>query len=245
MRTWIIAALLTFVLVAPSAWAAPAHVQSPSAATAFSGMTIALAYGSNVTAGSLLVCYIYASHGISSVADSRSQTFSSAINLTDGATYSRAIFYYANTTAGADTVTVTFAGSITYASLQCSEYSGVATSSPLDQTTSNSQTDPGTATDAITSGNVTTTTNGQLIVGWTSAIVVAVGTVSAGTNYTGRQNVFGDTLFEDRVQTTAGSIAATFTTNHATSDYITLISTFKEAVAASSARRGTLLGVGQ
>lgn len=244
MRTWIIAALLTFVLVAPSAWAAPAHVQSPAAATVFSGTTIALAYGSNVTAGSLLTCWVYANHGVSGVADSLTQTFSSAVSVTDGATYTLANYYFLNTAGGADTVTVTFAGTVTYASLQCAEYSGVATSAALDQATSNSQTDPGTATDAITSGNVTTTTNGQLILGWTSALAVGAGTVSAGTSYTGRQNVFGDTLFEDRVQTTAGSIAATFTTNHATSDYITLISTFKEAVAASSARRGTLLGVG-
>ena len=244
MRTWISIALLASVLVAPSTWAAPAHVQSPAAATAFSGTTIALAYGSNVTAGSLLTCWVYANHGVSGVADSRSQTFTSAVSVTDGATYTLANYYFLNTTAGADTVTVTFAGAITYASLQCAEYSGVATSAALDQATSNSQTDPGTATDAITSGNVTTTTNGQLILGWTSALVVGAGTVSAGTSYTGRINVFGDTLFEDRVQASAGSIAATFTTNHATSDYITLISTFKEAVAASSARRGTLLGVG-
>ena len=244
MRTWISIALLAFVLVSPSAWAAPAYVQSPAAATVFSGTTIALAYGSDVTAGSLLSCWIYANHGISGVADSRSQTFSPAVNVTDGATYSLANYYFLNTAGGADTVTVTFAGAVTYASLQCAEYSGVATSAALDQATSNSQTDPGTAANAITSGNVTTTTNGQLILGWTSALVVGAGTVSAGTSYTGRINVFGDTLFEDRVQASAGSIAATFTTNHATSDYITLISTFKEAVAASSARRGTLLGVG-
>lgn len=224
-------------------WAAPAHVQSPTPATAFSGTTIALAYGSNVTAGNLLVCYIYASHGISGVADSRSQTFTSAVNVTDNATYSLAIFYYPNTTGGADTVTVTFLGAITYASLQCSEYSGVATSSPLDQTTSNSQTDPGTATDAVTSGNVTTTTNGQLILGWTVA-VDGTSTVSAGTSYTGRTNVFGDTIHEDLVQTSAGSIAATFTTNSATADYITLIATFKEAIAATCKGALLLRGIG-
>lgn len=242
MKFSISSLLLAVLLFASPSWAAPAHVQSPTAATAFSGTSINLAYGSNVTAGNLLVCYIYANHGISGVADSRSQTFSSAVNVTDGATYSIAIFYYANTTGGADTVTVTFAGAITYASLQCSEYSGVATSSPLDKFASNSQTDPGTASNAITSGNVTTTTNGQLIVGWTTALVVGAGTVSAGTGYTGRTNVFNDTLHEDQVQTSAGSIAATFTTNHATSDYITLIATFK-APAAVSGQRGLLLGV--
>lgn len=236
MRTLMLAFVIGWTLLfAPSAWSAPAHVQSPAAATVFSGTTIALAYGSNVTAGSLLTCWIYANNGISGVADSRSQTFSSAINVTDGATYSLANYYFPNTTAGADTVTVTFVGAVTYASLQCAEYSGLASSSPLDQTTSNSQTDPGTASNAITSGNVTTTTDGQLILGWTSALVVGAGTVSAGTGYTGRSNVFGDTLFEDQVQTSAGTIAATFTTNHATSDYITLITTFKvPAVSAPS-----------
>lgn len=244
MRTWIIAALLAFVLVAPSAWAAPAHVQSPTPATVFSGTTIALAYGSNVTAGSLLSCWIYGNHGISGVADSRSQTFSSAVNVTDGATFSLANYYFLNTTAGADTVTVTFAGAVTYASLQCAEYSGVATSAALDQATSNSQTDPGTATNAITSGNVTTTTNGQLILGWTSALVVGAGTVSAGSGFTGRTNVFGDTIFEDQVQGSAGLIATTFTTNLATADHVTLISTFKAAAAGSSSPRRPLLGVG-
>lgn len=228
-----------------SAWAAPAFVQAPAAATVFSGTTVALAYGSNVTAGSLLSCWIYANHGISGVADSRSQTFTSAVNVTDGATYSLANYYFLNTTAGADTVTVTFAGAVTYASLQCAEYSGVATSSALDQATSNSQTDPGTGANAITSGNVTTTTAGQLILGWTSALVVGAGTVSAGTGYTGRINVFGDTLFEDQVQGSAGSIAATFTTNLSTADHITLISTFKATGGAvATPRRRMMMGVG-
>lgn len=244
MRMRLFIALLVWVWSA-SAWAAPAHVQSPAAATAFSGTSIALPFGSNVTAGSLLVCHIYANHGISSVADSLAQTFSSAVNVTDGATFSIATFYVPNSAAGADTVTVTFAGTIAYASLQCAEYSGVATSSPLDQAVSQNQTDPGTGTDAVTSGNVTTTTDGQLIVGWSTALVVGAGTLTAGTGYTGRTNVFNDTLHEDRVQTTAGSIAATFTSNSATSDFVTQIATFKAAAAPSGCGgRLMLLGVG-
>lgn len=220
----------------------PTYVQAPAATTVSSGTTIALAYDSNVTAGSLLVAFVYANHGISGVADSRSQTWSSAVNVTDGATYSLATYYFHNTTAGANTVTVTFAGAVTYASLQIAEYSGVATSSPLDKTASNSQTAPGTGTDAITSGSVTTTTDGQLILGWTTALTVGAGTVSAGTGFTGRINVFGDTLFEDRVQSSAGSVSATFTGTNATSDYITLVSTYKAATAAIT--RLPLLGVG-
>lgn len=235
-------ALLWLLLFASQVWAAPAHVQSPTPATVFSGTTIAQAFGSNVTAGSLLTCHVYANHGISTVADSLTQTFTSAVNVTDGATFSLATFYFANSAAGADTVTVTFAGAVTYASLQCAEYSGVATSSPLDQFTSNNQTTPGTGSNAITSGNVTTTTNGQLIVGWTTAFTVGAGTVSAGTGYTGRTNVFGDTIFEDQVQASAGVIAATFTTTSATSNYLTIITTYK-APAASTPRRGTLVGV--
>ena len=223
-------------------WAAPAHVQSPTAVTGSSGTTLAIAYGSNVTAGNLLVCHIYANHGISGVADSRSQTFTSAVNVTDGATYSLATFYYANTTGGADTVTVTFAGAITYASLQCSEYSGVATSSPLDKFASNSQTTPGTGANAVTSGSVTTTTDGQLIVGWSTALTVGAGTTSAGTGFTGRTNVFGDTLCEDQVQTSAGAIAATFTSTSATSNFITLITTYKAPAATGPSYGARLRG---
>lgn len=242
---WRIILLSLIVVWVSPTWAAPAFVQAPTPATVFSGTTIALAYGSNVTAGSLLSCWIYANNGISGVADSRSQTFSSAINVTDGATYSLANYYFPNTTGGADTVTVTFSGAVTYASLQCAEYSGVATASPLDKTASNNQTDVGTAANAITSGSVTTATAGQLILGWTSALVVGAGTVSAGTGYAGRTNVFGDTIFEDQVQGSAGAIAATFTTTLATADHITLISTFKAASAdGSTPRRRMLLGAG-
>lgn len=222
----------------------PAHVQSTSS-TAFSGTSIALAYGSNVTAGSLLVCHVYANHGVTGIADSRTQTWSSAVSVTDNATYTLATYYFPNTTAGANTVTVTFAGTITYASLQIAEYSGCATSTPLDKFASNSQTDPGTGTNAVTSGSVTTVTDGQLIVGWTSALVAGGSTVSAGTGFTGRTNIFGDTLHEDQVQTSAGAIAATFTTTSATADFITLIATFKAASVSTPAHHMLLLGVGQ
>jgi hypothetical protein len=246
MKKSISAWAFLFVFVwCSSAWAAPAHVQSPTPVTASSGTTIAIPFASNVTAGGLLVCYIYANHGISTVADSRSQTFTAAVNVTDNATYSLAIFYYANTTAGADTVTVTFAGAITYASLQCSEYSGVATSSPLDKFASNSQTDPGTGANAVTSGSVTTVTDGQLIVGWSTALIVGTETISAGTGFSGRTNVFGDTLHEDQVQSTAGAIAATFTNSLATADNITLIATFQASAPAPSCKGSlALLGIG-
>jgi hypothetical protein len=68
--------------------------------------------------------------------------------------------------------------------------------------------------------------------------------VSAGTGFTGRVNVFGDTLFEDQVQGTAGAIAATFTGTNAASNYITLISTYKELAASTTPNRLMLLGVG-
>lgn len=67
-----------------------AYVQAPAAATVFSGTTIALAFGSNVTAGSMLCAHVYGNHGISGIADSRSQTYTSAVNVTDGATFSAA-----------------------------------------------------------------------------------------------------------------------------------------------------------
>ena len=238
----LLACTLICWLVPLLSWAAPTHVQSPTPVTASFGSTVAIPFASNVTAGNHLTCHINANHGISTVTDSLGQSFSSAVNVTDGATYSLATFYKENTAGGANTVTATFAGTITYASIQCSERSGVATSGSLDKFASNSQTTPGTGANAVTSGNVTTTTDGQLIVGWSTALTVGAGTTSAGTGFTPRTNVFGDTLIEDQVQASAGSIAATFTTTSATSNFITLITTFKAPAAAAPSYGARLRG---
>lgn len=93
------------------------------------------------------------------------------------------------------------------------EYSG--SSGTVNVHTKNRQASPGTATDAITTGAVTTTVNGCMIVGC-AIDLTNTNTPNPGTSYTSRDTLFnaGDQdcqIVEDQLQTSAGSIAATFT----------------------------------
>ena len=79
-----------------------------------------------------------------------------------------AILYAPNIRAGANTVTVTFGVSGGYRRIVVGEYSGVATTSPLDVTAHNHAAGT-TAANGVTSTAATTTVNGDLIFGvpWT------------------------------------------------------------------------------
>lgn len=113
------------------------------------------------------------------------------------------------------------------------DYSGVMTSNPIDGHTIQEQLTPGTGTDAISSGNITTTANGDLIFGGVTDFTGATNTYTQGTNYTLRSNASASTLAtaaEDRIQSSAGSIAATFT--QSTADHtVTIVMAFKAAIA--------------
>lgn len=220
-----------------------AYVQSANG-QAFSGTTVAATFGSNVTAGNLIVITLYANKGLTSIADTLTHTYSTATANTDGSTYVFGCYYVANISGGANTVTATLTAAHTFALMTVQEYSGAATSSPLDQATFAFQATPGTGANAITTGNVTTTTDGQLIFGAAGSTEANTATVSAGTNYTIRQNPLSDNPSEDRIQTTAAATAVTFTTTDTTASYHSLVATFKAAAAAATPRRFLLLGVG-
>lgn len=118
---------------------------------------------------------------------------------------SLAIFYAENIKSGTNTVRVAASQSATlrFAVL---EYSGVATANSLDVTASAQ----GTST-APTTGPLTTTSNGDLLLG---AIMTAnPATVTAGSGYTRRVSVPANPsskfAVEDLVQTTVGSAAVT------------------------------------
>lgn len=232
---------LLMVLLPALSGAAPAFVQSNSNSAA-SGTTVATAYSSNVTAGGLLVACIFSDVGVTSVAGSiGGQTFSTVSANTDGATYTFGMYYFPNTTAGADTITATLSGATGYTHLIIGEWSGVDTASPLDKFANQFQTAPGTGANAVTSGNVTTTTDGQLIIGCGNSMTYAANQLTAGTGFTIRQTHFSDNPMEDRIQTSAGSIAATFTSNSATNNYNPIIGTFKAAAAAGAPYFGAKL----
>jgi hypothetical protein len=207
---------------------APAIAQSGAAST-----TITNTFGSNVAAGNLLVAFCTAQTGFT-------HTYSSTggptwvklaqFSETGGSGGDISIGYCANAPAGATTVTVTFSGSAATRGLVIAEYSGAAISGVLDQNT--------TGLEIVTSATPTdtamvTTANGDLIV---SCLIFrnATAPASAGSGFSAIAidgSLISDFGAEDRIQATAGSIAATFTLANGTANSGIMSAAFKQAVA--------------
>jgi hypothetical protein len=131
--------------------------------------------------------------------------------------------------------TIQFASDTPTESFMYGEYSGNADSSPADGSHGLDQTDPGT-TDGITSGNLTTTVDGDLIVG--IEVYLSAADPVAGTGFTARAASsitgvppFVNTAWEDKVQATHGAIAATWTHTGGSSACMALAGAFTPAAA--------------
>jgi hypothetical protein len=196
---------------------APAFVQA-NQNTVNTPSPAALAFTSNNTLGNLLVVVGRSGSGAAgtiSIADSQGNTW--VIPIKDNWLTTNTFFmaYAANCKAGANTVTVTNSnGSSSLISFCIAEYSGVATSAPLDKSAvADTGSGAGTWT-AANSGNVSPASNGELIVGGQGEGGSATAT-TAGSGYTQRASnaSFSVSSLEDQVQSIAASIAATFTLN--------------------------------
>lgn len=234
MRKTLLACCLALLAASPAS-AATAFVQS-KAFNGFSGTDVAATFDANVTAGNLICGYVMwgwsgAQPTLDSVTDSLGNTYTllhNPTNATPGALkFAAAMFYAKNISGGADTVTATFSGSVSPRRIVIHEVSGADTTAPLDVSAMLAQSDPGTGTDAVTSGSVTTTASGDYIFGATADVSQGT-TPVAGTGFTSREgaNVMRS---EDQIQASAGSIAATFTGSNSIADYISGIMTFKPA----------------
>lgn len=233
-------------LALPS-WGAVAHVQSKHAVACCSQTSILVTTDSNVTAGNLLALWIFSDSNqeISTITGCQSNTFTLAGSqaYTDGM---RSWGYYAqNITGGACAITVTMAASTSLLRVVVAEISGAATSGVLDTFSSNSQINPGTGTDAVTTGAQTTTTDGQYIFAVTAA-TAGTTSITAGTTpaFTSRQTDSTNYMAEEHIQTTGGSIDGAWTIG-TTAAFQSLMMTFKAAGAAAAAPRRGLLGVGR
>jgi chitodextrinase len=159
-------ALVGALLPLSNAKAAPAFVQVNSATPQTNQSSVTVNFTSAQTAGNTNVIAIGfndATSTISSVTDSKGNTYAVAAALARGSSLSQAVYYaknIASATAGSNTLTVTFSGSVPYADIRVAEYSGLDSTSPVDVTASAS----GSATTA-NSGNVTTTSANELIYG--------------------------------------------------------------------------------
>ncbi len=212
----------------------PLHVQSDGVSNDTGLNNIARAFPSNLTAGSTVVASVTWDSSTSGTSltctDTQGNTFTTVNVWTDVAnTQSVGVCYARSTSGGADTVTATFGGAASFRRIVVSEYGGLASSSPVDVSTATAGGTSTTATDAVTSGTASTTQNGDLIYGAVSDTTTTT-TIAAGTGFTQRFSLNAkDFAVQDKVQTTAGSVASTQTFGTASHRYVAVMVAFKAA----------------
>jgi hypothetical protein len=198
-----------------------AFVQSNSGIQ-ISNVSLAVAYPAAQTAGDLNIVAVGwgdTTSVVSSVTDTRGNTYSPAVGTTSGTGLRQVIYYAKNIAGGSNTVTVTFNQGPTYPDVRILEYSGLDTSSPLDVTAAAA----GTGTTA-NSGSATTTAANELIFG---AGTSGHAFTAAGTGFTQRMiDIFGN-IAEDETVSSTGSYNATAT--NTSSAWVMQMAAFKAA----------------
>jgi glucose/arabinose dehydrogenase len=208
-----------------------------SAANDSYGPTVNVTFSGSVTAGNVIAAFVGwypKTDTLSSLtATCVSGAFTLLDNPTTGVESRAALAYGVVSTTGPCTVTATASAGTAYIDAIVHEISGVDTSSPLDnsQHRINAQAEPGTGANAVTTGNITTTQNGDYIFGaaFNEGLNGSL-TVTAGTGYNSRQaDLSGFMLSEDRIQPSAGTVAATFSNNLYYASFLTGIMAFRPA----------------
>ena len=209
-RMWVWVALIALGLFADVrvAHAAVAYVQSNSASPNNSSLsTLSVTFSAAQTAGDFNAVAVGWGSGsaISSITDSKGNSYTLAVGPTTISGGSAAIYYAKNiaaASAGANIVTVTFSTGVPFPDVRVAEYSGINTTSPLDVTAVST----GTGT-LSNSGSATTTNANDLLIGsnW-----VLSGTTGAGTGYTQRQiSGWDGDILEDEIVSAVGAYSAT------------------------------------
>jgi hypothetical protein len=177
-------------------------IQSASASST-SASSLAKAFTSATTQNNLLVVGVYTWGGtVSSVTDTLANSYILATSGTTASGNKLYVYYAINKASGTNTVTAHLSGGGVMEDIH--EYSGISTTTPLDQ----KKVSLGTGT-AINSGAVTTLVPNELIFGF--AGVDGSSVTSAGATFTLRQNTGSGELSEDKIVATTGSYSATAT----------------------------------
>lgn len=246
MRLRIARSLLVLLLWATCADAAIAHIQTASI-NAGSVSSQPLAFGSNVTAGSLLVCALrYATGGQTvSVSDNVNGSWGARkavmIQTTDG-NGTTELWIFENAASGATTVTVSY-GVAAILRFAISEFSGAATAGAFDTSAGAEGT-----SNALASGAITPSANGALL--YCVGAVAAAATFTVGTDFAiptngvVPANPSGRLAVEYYIQPTAASHDGTFGIN-GSQNWSALLVALKPAGGAACTPTMTLLGVGR
>ena len=158
-----------------------AFVQVNAATPQSASTSVGVSYPLAQTAGNLNIVAVGwndTSSTVSSVTDSRGNTYTLAIGPTTGTGLRQSIYYAKNIAGGSNTVTVTFNQAAAYVDVRVLEYSGLDTTNPLDVTAGAA----GSGTSA-NSGSATTSSATDLLFG---AGMTTTHYTGAGSGYTSR-----------------------------------------------------------
>jgi hypothetical protein len=125
----------------------------------------------------------------------------SNLNTGGDSGYNNSCFHISTTTGGGSTITVTFA-SVSYSALVIDEFSGVGVLDLNDTPTT------GYGTTA-TSNSITTTQNGDLVLGWCGLQAGGAASLTMGSGYTLGAGNANQMLNGYQIKASAGSINAT------------------------------------
>jgi Bacterial Ig-like domain (group 2) len=197
------------------------YVQSASGVSYQTSSQISTSFGSSTAIGDTIIVAPTANGSlITSVVDTQGNTYQQAVAL--GGT---AIWYAANIHGGEDTITAQFASDTEFSLIYIHEYAGLDPISPLDQVSSLNSLQNGKGT-SVNSGTVAITQAHELLFGYASVdSSVSVG----GAGFTVRQTAGGN-MSEDRIVSSLGTYAATFTQSVG-GGWTGMLATFKAGVA--------------
>ncbi len=172
----------------------------------------------------LIIGWNNATSSISAVTDTAGNTYALAAPTVRGTGLSQAIYYAANiraSTAGTNTVSVTFDAATAYPDLRILEYSGLDPAGPFDKAASAAGTSA-----SPSSGSVTTTVADEVLVGGGTTVKHFTG---PGSGYTARAITVPDgDIAEDRVVSATGSYSATAPLSQSAA-WVMQLATFKAA----------------
>ena len=179
-------------------------VQVNSATPVNNTSPVAVAYPLAQTAGNLNIVVVGwndTTATVSSVVDSRGNTYTLAVGPTSGTALRQSIYYAKNIAGGSNTVTVTFSQAAFFPDVRVLEYSGLDPTAPLDVTAGAA----GTGTSA-NSGSATTTSANELVFG-AGTTGGTFGTV--GTGFVARIITPNSDIAIDKTVNSTGSYNAT------------------------------------
>lgn len=231
MRSWgAILACLAALLTSAPLWAA-SHVQSSTAV--FVGTDTAVVSLTGVGSGNALAVCIGTSgdNTTFTIADDQSNVYVEKHETTAEGSFAMGMAYALATASGNTQITVTASGNV-FGFVIVHEFSGADT---FVDSAANSQSAPGTGTDAVTSTAITTTGTDVYVFGCTLNATFTAEDTASGTGFTEATDTNDNGVrgtAEYLIQGSGGSIAATFTAS-ADTGHATGIMAFNEAAAAA------------